>query len=78
MAEDPQPSRMQQLVQQYGLVAALIYLTTSLIVGVPIAYGLSKGVDASGWSFLPSRAALFSRLSAIIFCAFCEKGEMSY
>ena len=42
---------MQQLVQQYGLVAALIYLTTSFIVGVPIAYGLSKGIDGSGWSF---------------------------
>ena len=51
MAEDAQPSRMQQLVQQYGLVAALIYLTTSFVVGVPIAYGLSKGVDATGWSF---------------------------
>ncbi|MGE4139562.1 MAG: hypothetical protein AB7N76_02885 [Planctomycetota bacterium] len=38
-------------MQQYGCVALLIYLSTSLIVGVPLAWGIGHSLDTTGLAF---------------------------
>jgi hypothetical protein len=38
-------------MQQFGCVALVIYLLTSLVVGVPTAFGLWRTVEAEGAAF---------------------------